>query len=112
MEKKDYQKLNDYIKEVAQLAHLDDEVVTTHTQQDKGEFAPGRVETRRPKWQAITAHTARRSFATNMYKRGFPTLAIMAITGHKTEKSFLTYIKVSETENAALLKRQFMAQWK
>ena len=119
LEKYDYQppkpisnqRFNDYIKEVAQLAHLDDEVVTTHTQQDKGEFAPGRVETRRPKWQAVTAHTARRSFATNMYKRGFPTLAIMAITGHKTEKSFLTYIKVSEAENAALLKRKFMLQW-
>lgn len=119
LEKYDYQppkpisnqRFNDYIKEVAQLAELDDEVVTIHTQQDKGEFAPGRVETRRLKWQAITAHTARRSFATNMYKRGFPTLAIMAITGHKTEKSFLTYIKVSESENAALLKRQFMAQW-
>ena len=120
LEKYDYQpprsisnqRFNDYIKEVAQLAHLDDEVATIHTQQEKGHFTPGRVETRRPKWQAITAHTARRSFATNMYKRGFPTLAIMAITGHKTEKSFLTYIKVSETENAALLKRQFMAQWK
>ncbi len=119
LEKYDYQpprpisnqRFNDYIKEVAQLADLDDEVVTTHTQQDKGEFTPGRVETRRPKWQAITAHTARRSFATNMYKRGFPTLAIMAITGHKTEKSFLTYIKVSEAENAALLKRKFMLQW-
>ncbi len=82
------QRFNDYIKKVAQLAHLDDEVVTTHTQQDKGEFVPGRVESRRPKWQAVTAHTARRSFATNMYKRQFPTLAIMAITGHKTEKSF------------------------
>ena len=119
LEKYDYQpprsisnqRFNDYIKEVAQLAGLDDDIAVTHTQQQKGEFTPGRVETRRPKWQAITAHTARRSFATNMYKRGFPTLAIMAITGHKTEKSFLTYIKVSESENAALLKRQFMAQW-
>ena len=105
------QRFNDYIKEVAQLAGLEDDIAVTHTQQQKGDFTPGRVETRRPKWQAITAHTARRSFATNMYKRGFPTLAIMAITGHKTEKSFLTYIKVSESENAALLKRQFMAQW-
>ena len=120
LEKYDYQppkpisnqRFNDYIKQVAQLANLDDEVTTIHTQQMKGDFVPGRVETRRPKWQAITAHTARRSFATNMYKRGFPTLAIMAITGHKTEKSFLTYIKVSEAENAALLKKQFMAQWK
>ncbi len=120
LEKYDYQpprpisnqRFNDYIKEVAQLAHLDDEVVTTHTQQDKGEFVPGRVETRRPKWQAVTAHTARRSFATNMYKRGFPTLAIMAITGHKTEKSFLTYIKVSEAENAKMVAHQFKSQWK
>lgn len=120
LEKYDYQpprpisnqRFNDYIKEVAQLAGLEDEIMTAHTQQEAGEFTPGRVETRRPKWQAVTAHTARRSFATNMYKRGFPTLAIMAITGHKTEKSFLTYIKVSEAENAALLKRQFMNQWK
>jgi integrase len=120
LEKYDYQppkpisnqRFNDYIKEVAQLAELDDEVVTTHTQQDKGEFTPGRVETRRPKWQAVTAHTARRSFATNMYKRGFPTLAIMAITGHKTEKSFLTYIKVSEAENATMVLHQFKSQWK
>ena len=120
LEKYDYQppkpisnqRFNDYIKEVAQLADLDDEVVTIHTQQDKGEFVPGRVETRRPKWQAVTAHTARRSFATNMYKRGFPTLAIMAITGHKTEKSFLTYIKVTEAENATMVLHQFKSQWK
>lgn len=120
LEKYDYQpprpisnqRFNDYIKEVAQLAHLDDEVVTIHTQQDKGEFTPGRVETRRPRWQAVTAHTARRSFATNMYKRGFPTLAIMAITGHKTEKSFLTYIKVTEAENATMVLHQFKSQWK
>lgn len=120
LEKYDYQppkpisnqRFNDYIKEVAQLAELDDEVVTIHTQQDKGEFTPGRVETRRPKWQAVTAHTARRSFATNMYKRGFPTLAIMAITGHKTEKSFLTYIKVTEAENATMVLHQFKSQWK
>ena len=106
------QRFNEFIKQVAQLAHLDDDVTVTHTQQMKGEFAPGRVETRRPKWQAVTAHTARRSFATNMYKRGFPTLAIMAITGHKTEKSFLTYIKVSEAENAMMVLRQFKSQWK
>lgn len=120
LEKYDYQppkpisnqRFNDYIKEVAHLAGLDDEVTTTHTQQERGDFTPGRVETRRPKWQAVTAHTARRSFATNMYKRGFPTLAIMAITGHKTEKSFLTYIKVSEAENATMVLHQFKSQWK
>jgi hypothetical protein len=28
----------------------------------------------------------------------------MAITGHKTEKSFLTYIKVTPTEKAEVMK--------
>lgn len=120
LEKYDYQppkpisnqRFNDYIKEVARMARLDDEVAVSHTQQQKGEFVPGRVETRRAKWQAITAHTGRRSFATNLYKRGFPTLSIMAITGHKTEKSFLAYIKVSESENATMVLHQFKSQWK
>lgn len=119
LEKYDYQpprpisnqRFNDYIKEVARLAGIDEEITITHTQQDKGELSPGRVELRQPKWQAITAHTARRSFASNMYKRNFPTLMIMAITGHKTEKAFLTYIKVTEAENASLLKRKFLQQW-
>ncbi len=120
LEKYDYQpprpisnqRFNDYIKIVAKMAGLDDEVAVSHTQQQKGEFVPGRVETRRAKWQAVTAHSARRSFATNMYKRQFPTLAIMAITGHKTEKSFLAYIKISESENATMVLRQFKSQWK
>lgn len=120
LEKYDYQppkpisnqRFNDYIKEVARMAGLDEDVATTHTQQKKGEFVPGRVETRRAKWQAVTAHSARRSFATNLYKRGFPTLAIMNLTGHRTEKSFLSYIKISEAENATMVLRQFKSQWK
>ena len=52
-------------------------------------------------------HTARRSFATNMYKRGFPTVAIMQITGHTTEHNFLKYIKVTKEENAEMLAKQF-----
>lgn len=55
------------------------------------------------KWECVSAHTARRSFATNMYKRKFPTLAIMQLTGHTTETSFLKYIKVSKEENAELM---------
>ncbi len=34
-------------------------------------------------------HTARRSFATNMYNMNVLSLTIMAITGHKTERNFL-----------------------
>lgn len=55
------------------------------------------------KWRLITAHTARRTFATNMYKRGFPLLAIMKLTGHKSEKTFLKYIKIDEDQNALFI---------
>ena len=54
-------------------------------------------------WQAISTHTARRSFATNLYLQGFPSISIMKITGHKTETSFMKYIKVSQRENAISL---------
>jgi hypothetical protein len=32
-----------------------------------------------------------------------PSLTIMAITGHKTEKSFLKYIRISPSEYAKIL---------
>lgn len=56
-----------------------------------------------PKYQLISTHTARRSFATNQYKAGVPSITIMAITGHKTEKVFLNYIKITRNEHAILL---------
>lgn len=55
------------------------------------------------KWEMVSTHTARRTGATNMYKAGIPTLAIMKITGHKTESAFLKYIKISKEENARML---------
>ncbi len=56
------------------------------------------------KWELISSHTARRSFATNLYKAGFPSHSIMKITGHKSESAFLKYIKVTPEEHAHLLK--------
>jgi integrase len=41
----------------------------------------------------LSTHTARRSFATNLFLSGFPAISIMKITGHTTEKSFMKYIK-------------------
>jgi len=52
------------------------------------------------KYELVTSHTARRSFATNLYRRGLPASQIMLLTGHKTEGAFLRYIKVSKEDNA------------
>lgn len=53
------------------------------------------VTTIKQKWQMISSHTARRSFATNMYKAGFAVAEIMGITGHTSEKTFYRYIRFS-----------------
>ena len=52
------------------------------------------------KHELIGTLTARRSFATNAFHAGIPTRAIMELTGHKTEHSFLIYIKATPHEYA------------
>lgn len=88
------QKMNDYLKEIGQLAELNEAVLITATR--GGESKTTVYE----KWQLITTHTARRSFASNAYLQNVPTISIMKITGHRTEKSFLKYIKISQEDNA------------
>jgi len=48
------------------------------------------------KYQLIASHTCRRSFCTNEYLKGTPPLFIMKISGHRSEKNFLKYIKVDK----------------
>ena len=59
------------------------------------------------KHQFLMNHTARRSFATNMYLRGVPSISIMAITGHTTEANFLKYIKVDKLQHARIVAQAF-----
>ena len=56
------------------------------------------------KWELLTSYTGRRSFATNEYLAGTPTVTIMAITGHKTERAFLDYIRLTPNDHGKLLK--------
>lgn len=62
-----------------------------------------KVEQTFHKWELLTSHTARRSFATNLFLDGVLPLTIMAITGHKTEKSFMKYIKLDGKDHAKIL---------
>ena len=65
-----------------------------------------------PKYMLVSSHTCRRSFATNLYLMNFPTLSIMKITGHTTESSFLSYIKVTPKEHAQKLLEHWEAYYK
>lgn len=91
------QKMNKHIKEIARMAGIDEEVTI-----NKNVGGRNQQQTFR-KYELVCTHTARRSFATNAYKSGVPTIAIMKITGHTKESTFLKYIKVSAEENAAML---------
>lgn len=92
------QKFNDYIKEVAKAADIDESIFLQTT---KGGLSYTETV---PKYSLVTSHTARRSFATNAFLAGVPTISIMKITGHKTESAFMKYIKISDKENAIQLK--------
>lgn len=92
------QKMNDALKLLGEIAGLDDEVEVTMTKGGR------RVTEKFKKYELITTHTARRSACTNMYLAGIPVRVIMAFSGHKTEKSFLKYIKVKQFEDAIRMK--------
>jgi len=93
------QKMNEYIKELAELAKIKERVTITKT---KGGL---NFEKNVEKWELVTVHTARRSFATNMFLAEVPTISIMKITGHRTERAFMKYIKVSQEQNADKLSK-------
>jgi site-specific recombinase XerD len=92
------QKMNEYLKEVAKLGGLDEKIQVT---KNKGSL---RMTSTFNKHELVSTHTARRSFATNLYLADFPAISIMKITGHKTERAFLKYIKVTPEQVANKLK--------
>ena len=81
---------NKLIKGIAEEAGIDEDIIIT---QKRGSE---RVDTTYKKFDLIASHTCRRSFCTNEYLKGTPTLFIMKISGHRTERNFLKYIKVDE----------------
>ena len=88
------QKFNVHIKEVCKEAGIKESVLVRRS---------GKQE-RYEKWELVSSHTARRTGLTNMYKAGIPTYRCMMISGHKTEQVFLTYLRITQEENAEYLK--------
>ncbi|MBL7894497.1 MAG: site-specific integrase [Bacteroidia bacterium] len=100
------QTMNDALKIIGERVGLDELVFIRKT------IAGKKVELSYKKYEVITTHTARRSFATNLYLQGFPAISIMKITGHRTEKAFMTYIKLAPHENAQKLRAHWDKYYK
>ncbi|SHG57986.1 Phage integrase family protein [Salegentibacter echinorum] len=99
------QRYNDYIKEVCELAKINDEVkgkrrvsiAPKGVKPTKNDYRD--IEDTFQKWELVSSHIGRRSFATNFYGK-VPTTYLINITGHGSEKMFLNYIKKSNKDLA------------
>jgi integrase len=88
------QKMNDYLKELGKMAGMTGKLILTGSKGGK------REDTTLEKWEKLTTHVARRSFATNFYRAGIPVIVLMQITGHTTEQQFMQYIAIKGKDNA------------
>ena len=102
------QKMNKYTKDVCKLANIDTLTDGWLIKVDENKVKR-KVFGKFPKWQLISTHDFRRSFATNYYKK-IATPILMGITGHTRESNFLQYInKQADKDDNALL---FAIQYK
>lgn len=93
-----FQKYNDYVKHVAKKAGFTEKVFG-YKDQVLENLGKRRVYGEYERWQLISSHIGRRSFATNFYKK-IPTYDVMFMTGHKTESEFLRYINETSEDRA------------
>lgn len=94
------QKYNEHIKEVCKFAEITQIVngsksIETETGSKIYRKQTGTFE----KWELVTSHIGRRSFASNYYGE-IPTNYLIYITGHSTEVMFLNYIGKSNKDKA------------
>lgn len=86
---------NEHIKDVCEGADL----YTPTKGRKKLKFNQPTVKGIYPKHEVISSHVCRRSFATNYYGR-IPTPVLIGITGHGSERMFLSYIGKTTYDNA------------
>lgn len=101
------QKYNDYIKDVCKLAELNEPTKGSKLLETEPESGIYRKQTGvYPKWELVTSHVGRRSFASNFYGK-IPTTYLIYVTGHKTETMFLNYIGKSNKDLALEITNYF-----
>lgn len=101
------QKYNDYIKEVCRIAGLTEKVNgSKKIEIEQGSKVFRKVTKNYEKWELVSSHIGRRSFATNFYGQ-IPTTLLINVTGHSTEAMFLDYIGKSNKDLAMELTNYF-----
>jgi integrase len=101
------QKYNDYIKKVCEIAELNKMVYGSKNMElikDSGIFR--KKSDLYKKFELVSSHIGRRSFATNFYGT-IPTTYLIYVTGHSTEGMFLSYIGKSNKDIAMEITKYF-----
>jgi integrase len=88
------QKMNQYLKEIGELAEIDEEIVI-YTYRAKE-----RIETKFKKFEKLTCHVSRRSFISIAFRNGMPTELIKSVSTHSSDEVFSLYNNISDDHKA------------
>ena len=84
------QKMNDYLKELAELAAIDEPVRQTYYRGNE------HIDEVTPKYALLGTHAGRRTFICNALALGIPPQVVMKWTGHSDYKAMKPYIDIAD----------------
>ena len=84
------QKMNNYLKELAELAEINEPVQQTYYKGNE------RIDEVTPKYALLGTHAERRTFICNALALGIPPQVVMKWTGHSDYKAMKPYIDIAD----------------
>lgn len=84
------QKMNNYLKELAEMAGIDEPVRQTYYKGSE------RIDEVTPKYALLGTHAGRRTFICNALALGIPPQVVMKWTGHSDYKAMKPYIDIAD----------------
>ena len=93
------QKMNDYLKELAELAKINEPVRQTYYKGNE------RIDEVTPKYALLGTHAGRRTFICNALALGIPPQVVMKWTGHSDYKAMKPYIDIADNIKASAMSK-------
>ncbi|MGV4477926.1 tyrosine-type recombinase/integrase [Ornithobacterium rhinotracheale] len=93
------QRMNEYLKELAELAEIDEPVKETYY------IGNNRFEEIMPKYALLGTHAGRRTFICNALSLGIPPQVVMKWTGHSDYKAMKPYIDIADEVKASAMEK-------
>ena len=93
------QKMNDYLKELAELAEINEPVRQTYYKGNE------HIDEVTPKYALLGTHAGRRTFICNALALGIPPQVVMKWTGHSDYKAMKPYIDIADDIKASAMSK-------